>query len=90
MMKRDPIGRFAKNPEFKVGDIVRLKSGSPRLTVVRVIGTCLLLGWFDDQKSYHSNTEAIPAGTVEPEKKMNPADDPAFHWKSDPGKRRMS
>ncbi|MGI9250418.1 MAG: YodC family protein [Pseudohongiellaceae bacterium] len=33
--------------QFKVGDVVRLKSGSPRMTVINVRGDEVTTEWFD-------------------------------------------
>lgn len=83
MMDRDAKGKFsAKETKFNSVDIVRLKSGGPFMTVVQAIeGRRLLLAWFDDQKSLHQNAQPILADAVESVKSINPADDPAFHWK---------
>jgi uncharacterized protein YodC (DUF2158 family) len=33
---------------FKVGDIVRLKSGGPKMTVTKVVGDRIHCEWFND------------------------------------------
>lgn len=72
MMDRDAKGKFsAKETKFKAGDLVRLKSGGPRMTVIQAIeGRRLLLAWFDDQKSLHQNAQPIIADAVESVSKM--------------------
>ena len=49
--------------EIRPGDVVRLKSGSPKLVVLEVRGKRLLVGWI----AYNTNaphTMLIPAAAV--------------------------
>lgn len=37
--------------EYKIGDVVRLKSGGPAMTIIEVEGTSLTCLWFAEDKS---------------------------------------
>ena len=45
--------------EIKIGDIVRLKSGGPHMTVVmiREASDIIICGWFDASESEYSQIE---------------------------------
>ena len=43
---KSPYGDFKQMNEIKVGDIVYLKSGSPKLTVDKVNGSDITVVWF--------------------------------------------
>lgn len=45
---------FTNKEDIKQGKIVRLKSGSPKLTVVSVEGENVLVCWFDVKDNYNS------------------------------------
>ena len=43
---------------LKVGDVVRVKSGSPRMTVVEVSGQRISCAWFVDQLLHRKDFDA--------------------------------
>ena len=43
--------------DIKVGDVVELNSGGPRMTVVDVAGELLSLFWWDAHRSQYDGTE---------------------------------
>ena len=51
----------ATQPKFNPGDVVRLKSGSPSMTVEQVSGKQALCSWFVDQMPHHEtfNDDAL-------------------------------
>ncbi|MGR7994067.1 YodC family protein [Xanthobacter sp. ZOL 2024] len=49
---------------FNAGDIVQLKSGSPALTVVEVIGADVKLVWYADEVGEFRN-ETLPEAALE-------------------------
>lgn len=44
--------------DLRPGDIVRWRSASNKLTVEKVEGEMLTVGWFDDAKTYHTLTKS--------------------------------
>lgn len=48
-------------PKFNPGDVVRLKSGSPSMTVETVAGKQAMCSWFVDQIAHHEtfNDDAL-------------------------------
>ncbi len=51
--------------EIKAGDVVRLKSGSPLLTVHDVYENCLCVTWYDEASGEFRRDEGIPAAGYE-------------------------
>lgn len=51
--------------EFDVGDVVRLKSGGPPMTVEAIEGGAARVVWFDDQHLTHRETFPKLALTAE-------------------------
>lgn len=43
--------------DLHVGSIVRWRSASNKLTVEKVEGDSITVGWFDDAKTYHTLTK---------------------------------
>jgi uncharacterized protein YodC (DUF2158 family) len=46
--------------EFKAGDLVRLNSGGPLMTVLRSAGGYLECGWFDEDHRNYSEAAFTP------------------------------
>jgi uncharacterized protein YodC (DUF2158 family) len=36
---------------YKIGDVVQLKSGGPKMTVAKVLEDIITVGWFENQDS---------------------------------------
>ena len=54
---------------FKKGDVVRFKSGGPRMTILAINGSEITCQWFDDKKIVQSQE-------FEPEQLMKEDDKP--------------
>lgn len=49
-----PLPTAAARPDFEIGDVVRLNSGGPESTVVRVAGkgkTEVTVAWYDEARA---------------------------------------
>lgn len=53
---------FNEYPDFEIGDIVSLKSGSPRMTIDAIGGSRMTCVWFIDN-TYHR--QEFDQGTLE-------------------------
>jgi uncharacterized protein YodC (DUF2158 family) len=69
------VGRtFNEYPDYEVGDIVRLKSGGPNMTIDQAMGSRYDCLWFDLPGSFHRQTfdqGAIEKVTKDPD--LSPA-----------------
>lgn len=50
-----PNSRIEPLPDFKLGDVVILKSGGPSMTVTEVRDSTVRAQWFDDNKQVQSH-----------------------------------
>lgn len=62
---------FNEYEDFNVGDIVRLKSGGPNMTIDNASSERIICVWFDEAKTYHMRNlhqgaiEKVPAEKTE-------------------------
>ena len=53
MLEKEPTKTFNEYEDFNIGDVVRLKSGGPSMTIDGTAGSRYVCVWFDSATVYH-------------------------------------